>query len=58
MNRIQFTLALFLFLAFTGFGQNNVGINDDNSSPKASAVLDVYSSTKGLLIPRIALTLG
>ena len=38
--------------------QNNVGINDDNSSPKASAMLDVYSTTKGLLIPRIALTLS
>jgi hypothetical protein len=39
-----------------GHSQNNVGINDDNSVPKASAMLDVYSSTKGLLIPRIALT--
>ena len=57
MKRLPFILVLLLFLAYTVRSQNNVGINDDNSSPKASAMLDVYSTTKGLLIPRIALTL-
>ncbi len=30
-----------------------VGVNDDNSSPAASAMLDVKSTTKGMLIPRM-----
>lgn len=30
-----------------------VGINDDNSTPDNSAMLDVQSSTKGMLIPRM-----
>ncbi|MCP4441846.1 MAG: hypothetical protein GY810_23310 [Aureispira sp.] len=30
-----------------------VGVNEDNSSPDASAMLDVKSSTKGMLIPRM-----
>jgi hypothetical protein len=56
MKSLNFTLILVSFLVFNLNGQNNVGINDDNSSPKASAMLDVYSESKGLLIPRIALT--
>ena len=55
MKRIPITLVLFLSLAFTSMGQNNAGINDNNSSPHASAMLDVYSTTKGMLIPRVAL---
>jgi hypothetical protein len=34
----------------------NVGINSDGSSPNASAMLDIKSADKGLLIPRVALT--
>ena len=30
-----------------------VGINDNNASPDASAMLDVKSTTKGMLIPRL-----
>ena len=33
----------------------NVGINDDGSTPNNSAMLDVKSTSKGLLIPQIAL---
>ncbi|HXO77588.1 MAG TPA: hypothetical protein VN824_20185, partial [Puia sp.] len=32
----------------------NVGINQDGSSPNANAILDLKSVTKGLLIPRMA----
>ena len=32
----------------------NVGINDDGSQPDASAMLDVKSTSKGLLIPRMS----
>ncbi|MGE5520452.1 MAG: hypothetical protein ACM3VS_11040, partial [Candidatus Dadabacteria bacterium] len=31
----------------------NVGINADGSTPDNSAMLDVKSNTKGLLIPRM-----
>lgn len=34
----------------------NVGINADGSLPNTSAMLDVKSANKGLLIPRVALT--
>ena len=33
-----------------------VGINTDNSTPDGSAILDVKSNTKGLLIPRMTTT--
>jgi hypothetical protein len=56
MKRLKFFLLIIFCTVLTGFAQNNAGINDNNSSPNASAMLDVYSSTKGMLIPRIALT--
>ncbi len=34
----------------------NVGINATGATPDASAMLDIVSSSKGLLIPRVALT--
>ncbi len=45
-------LATFLFLYFlSSYAQ--VSISTTNSSPDASAMLDIKSSTKGLLIPRM-----
>src|SRR5215212_8158969 len=38
----------------SSFSQN-VGINNDGSSPHSSAMLDIKSTNKGLLIPRLAL---
>ncbi len=35
------------------FPQGNIGINNDNSSPDPSAMLDVKSPEKGILIPRM-----
>ncbi len=34
----------------------NIGINSTGATPDASAILDVVSSDKGMLIPRVALT--
>ena len=34
----------------------NVGVNSIGATPDASAILDVYSTDKGLLVPRITLT--
>jgi len=46
----------FLIFSFKLNAQQNVSISDVSSTPNASSVLDVNSSTKGLLIPRVALT--
>ena len=35
---------------------SQVGINDNNATPDASAMLDVKSTTKGMLIPRMTTT--
>ena len=48
------TLALGLF-AIKGYSQN-IGINEDGSTPNPNAILDIKSFTKGLLIPRVSTT--
>jgi hypothetical protein len=48
-----FLIVLAVFIYQSAYSQNNVGINTDN--PDASAVLDVSSTQKGLLIPRMTL---
>ena len=47
-------LAMLFLLAFSinAYSQN-VGINVDNSGPDCSAMLDIQSTSKGLLIPRL-----
>ncbi len=52
MKRTFLLLAVLLFSAST-YAQS-VGINSDGSTPDASAMLDVKSSTKGFLAPRMA----
>src|SRR5689334_12905015 len=53
----HFLALLFIFhcLAIQTFAQN-VGINPTGSLPDASAMLDVSSTTGGLLIPRMTTT--
>lgn len=54
-------LSLAFFMLLTGFshGQVNsniqtpISINDDGSDPDASAILDIKSTTRGILIPRL-----
>jgi len=52
MKRILTIITLFILFIYSGFAQN-VGINADGSSPDGSAMLDVKSTTKGILIPRM-----
>ena len=47
-------LSLLILNFFVGYTQS-VGINTDASLPDASAMLDVKSSTKGMLMPRMLL---
>ena len=50
-----FLLSLIAFISTFSFAQN-VAINADASLPNNSAMLDVKSANKGLLIPRVTLT--
>lgn len=50
-----YTTILLLALGFS-LNAQNVAISNDNSTPDPSAMLDVKSSSKGLLIPRVVLT--
>jgi len=51
-----FLLSLLTFFTVTFSFAQNVAINADATLPNSSAMLDVKSSNKGMLIPRVALT--
>jgi len=51
-----FLLSMVSFAFFPFAFAQGVAINNDGSSPDASAMLDVKHPNKGLLIPRVALT--
>lgn len=48
----KFTIILMLLTSVETFSQNT-GISDVTNTPAASAVLDVYSTSKGMLTPRL-----
>ena len=48
-----FALSFILFFTIFGHAQN-VAINTDGSSADSSSILDIKSSSKGLLIPRLS----
>ena len=52
----QILLFILVFLWITATINAQVGINTDNSAPDNSAMLDVKSTNKGFLPPRITLT--
>lgn len=52
MKNICFFTCMLMALSLTSVAQN-VGINTDGSDPDISAILDVKSTSKGLLIPRM-----
>lgn len=53
--KLFYLLLLSSCLSIITLAQKNVGINNDGSSPHSSAILDLKSTTKGLLIPRMYL---
>jgi hypothetical protein len=53
MKNIVIFLTMFLLIGISAFAQ--VSINTDNSAPDPSAMLDVKSTAKGLLAPRMTL---
>lgn len=51
--KIKFILPFILVLGNSfSFGQN-IGINEDGSSPDVSAILDIKANDKGILVPRL-----
>ncbi len=54
MKKLIFTILIALLIIQIGYTQ--VGINNDGSAPDPSSLLDVKSTTKGVLIPRMAAT--
>ena len=57
--RSEFVKTIFiciLFMSLQIMKAQNVGINSTGANPDSSAALDVNSTTKGMLIPRVALT--
>jgi hypothetical protein len=48
-----YLLLLVIQFSFFGHSQQNVSISDAPMTPDASSVLDVFSTSKGLLIPRM-----
>ncbi len=51
MKKLFLLATVILWMAVSSIAQ--VGINDDNSAPDAAAMLDVKSTTSGLLPPRM-----
>jgi trimeric autotransporter adhesin len=49
----QLTLLVLLIVFSCGLNAQSVGINVTGASPNSSAMLDINSTTKGLLIPRL-----
>ena len=52
MKKLIYSLLVFS-LGWSAANAQSVGINSDGSSPNSSAMLDVSSTTKGLLAPRM-----
>ena len=55
MKRLSILTALLIMLSINSVYSQNVGINEDGSTPDANAILDVKSTNKGILLPRVDL---
>ena len=49
------SIVSFVFMIVVGFTNAQVAINEDGSNPEPSAMLDINSLSKGILIPRMRL---
>ncbi len=56
MKQLFITIGALLFSSILYGQAGGVGINNNGTAPNASAMLDVESTSKGLLVPRVALT--
>ena len=51
-----YLFVIIILSAFLPFAQNGIAINSDGSAPDPSAILDLKSTNRGLLIPRLSST--
>ncbi len=58
INYLLSKIHLLLLLAIPTILSAQLGVNSDNSAPSLNAMLDVKSSTKGVLIPRVGADLA
>ena len=58
INSLQLFYKISVFLFLPILLQAQIGVNSDNSAPSTNAMLDVKSSTKGVLIPRVGADLA
>ncbi|RDC63889.1 autotransporter outer membrane beta-barrel domain-containing protein [Adhaeribacter pallidiroseus] len=52
-SKVKFGIVLVFLLSSKLLLAQNTGVSDEARTPDASAVLDVYSTSKGLLVPRV-----
>ena len=52
-NTPMWVLCFFFTHSFLSYSQQNVSISDVQTAPDPSSVLDIFSTSKGLLIPRM-----
>ena len=51
MKKLSFFIAMLLLFSSAMFAQ--IAVNNDGSQPNSSSMLDVKSTTKGFLLPRM-----
>jgi len=57
IKQLSIAVTSLMFLALNSVSQTgNVGINSTGTAPHSAAMLDILSTNKGLLIPRVSLT--
>jgi hypothetical protein len=56
MKTKKHLVAIIFLIISISFKAQNIGINTTGATPNLSAMLDIVSTSKGLLIPRLALT--
>ncbi|MBP8073269.1 MAG: tail fiber domain-containing protein [Bacteroidia bacterium] len=55
MRHLWITFLLIMVLAMSASAQQGVSVTTDNTPPDASAIFDVKSTTRGVLVPRMTL---
>jgi len=56
MYKLKCSFVLFAIIIFNNCYSQSMSINTDGSAADSSAILDVKSNTKGILVPRVTKT--
>lgn len=55
MNTTKTIMIMFFCMITSTIFAQGVGINSSNADPDASAILDISSTNKGILVPRVSI---